>query len=178
MKFWPVPESYSKTLPVPGDPGCFWEDRGDRYHCGVDIYAATGSDVVSVEKARIIDVGVFTSSCLVPYWNTTYYVMVENKSGSLSRYAELENVVVKAGDTVKAGQSIGYVGMVLNSDRINENTPLYIQKINEKGNHSMLHFELFRGMVTGSSNYLGGNWFGEKRPAGLLDPADYLAMTL
>ena len=30
--------SISSRIPQKGEAGSFWEDRGDRYHCGVDLY--------------------------------------------------------------------------------------------------------------------------------------------
>ena len=57
-KYWPVPDSYSKYIPVNGNPGSFWEDRNDRHHCGIDIYAPIGSDVVSIEDGQVIETGI------------------------------------------------------------------------------------------------------------------------
>jgi len=53
VKYWPVPNSYSKILAASGCQGAFWEDRGDRYHCGVDIYASEGSNVLSIEDGKV-----------------------------------------------------------------------------------------------------------------------------
>lgn len=183
MKYWPVPHSHSKTIPVAGRQGSFWEDRGDRRHCGIDIYAPAGSDVLSIEDGEIVDTGVFTSPDMVPYWNITSYVMIRNRKGSVCRYAELGDVVVFTGEPVKAGQLIGHVGTVLNPYRITEDSPPYIRKISGQGNHSMLHFELYKShytdtILTGTINYSGGNWFGGEGPENLLDPTDYLLSIL
>jgi hypothetical protein len=53
MVQWPVPESYSQRIPFPPSPGSFWENRDDRHHCGVDIYAPCGSVVVAVESGEV-----------------------------------------------------------------------------------------------------------------------------
>ena len=94
MKYWPVPNSYSKTIPTNGLPGSFWEDRGNRFHCGVDIYAPKDSEVLSIEEGVILDVDIFTSPKIIPYWNTTYSILIHNKSGFICRYAELGSTIV------------------------------------------------------------------------------------
>ena len=174
MKFWPVPESYSTKLPEKGAPGSFWEDREDRHHCGVDIYAPKGSKVRAVEAGVVIEIGEFTSPQLIPYWNVTYYILLQLQNGWVSKYAELGEVLVKAGERVKAGQVIALVGSVLNPDRITERSPAYVQRLRENGNQSMLHFELYKKRPTSSEDYLGGNCFREKKVDGLLDAASYL----
>ena len=175
---WPVPNSYCNIIPSDGTPGSFWENRFDRCHCGVDIYAPPSSDVVSIEGGRVIGTGVFTSPLKVPYWNVTYDVLVETDSGLLCRYAELGFVAVNTGDFVKAGQLVGNVGLVLDTCKITETSPPYIRKIKENGSPSMLHFELWDAQVVDSDNYLGGNWFGAGKPQKLLDPTAYLESTL
>jgi murein DD-endopeptidase MepM/ murein hydrolase activator NlpD len=177
MKHWPVPNSYSKIIPAAG-PGSFLEDRGDRRHCGVDIYAPEGSDVFSIEEGKVIDIGIFTSPDKVSYWNHTRYVSVENKTGLICRYAELGDVTVMVGESVKAGQLIGHIGLVLDADKVTRDSPPYIQKIKKKENLSMLHFELYKSFPTETNEYLGGNWFGDTKPKNLLDPSDYLRATL
>jgi murein DD-endopeptidase MepM/ murein hydrolase activator NlpD len=58
MKSWPVKDSYSKEIPKQGSAGSFWEDRKDRHHCGIDIYAPKGSEVVSIEEGVVIGTGI------------------------------------------------------------------------------------------------------------------------
>jgi murein DD-endopeptidase MepM/ murein hydrolase activator NlpD len=174
LKFWPVPESYSTKPPEKGAPGSFWEDREDRHHCGVDIYAPKGSKVRAVEAGEIIEIGPFTSPELIPYWNVTHYILIQIQNGWVSKYAELGEVLVKAGERVRGGQVIGLVGSVLNSDKITEGSPPYIRRLRENGNQSMLHFELYEEKPASSENYLGGNCFRENKPDGLLDAASYL----
>ena len=175
MKCWPVPKSYTKNLPASGAPGSFWENRGDRYHCGVDIYAPEGSDVLSVEDGKVIDIDIFTSPDKMPYWNTTYHILLKNKNGFVCKYAELDDVTVSVDESVRAGQLIGHVGLVLNSDKITVLSPLYIQSINKNKYHSMLHFELYTSELDNHEYYSGGNWFGTKKPKNLLDPTSYLS---
>jgi murein DD-endopeptidase MepM/ murein hydrolase activator NlpD len=178
MKFWPVPESYSRSLPESGSPGSFWENRDDRHHCGVDIYAPKGSAVRTVEGGEVMEVGQFTSPEILPYWNRTYYILIKHHDGIVSRYAELEKVHVKIGDKVRAGQAIAQVGSVLNPEKITDASPPYIRRLRENGNQSMLHFEIYKGMPTTAEDYLGGNSFQSEKPESLLDATSYLKETI
>ena len=117
MKYWPIPNSYSKKPPEKDEPGSFWKNRNDRHHCGIDIYAPVRSEVLSVEDGRVVDVGGFTSPKMIDYWNETSYILIENISGFLCKYAELGEYIVKKGEVVKAGQLIGKIGLVLNSKK-------------------------------------------------------------
>ena len=173
IKHWPIPDSESHTVPSHGDPGSFWEDRGDRRHCGIDIYASHGRQVSAVEAGRVLDTGIMTSKEILPYWNTTYYVLVQHDD-VIAKYAELHDVSVLAGDEVHGGDVIGHVGTVLDRDAITEDAPAYIQHLGNRDAVSMLHFELYRTWPTETEAYLGGNWFGPARPDALLDPTEYL----
>jgi len=171
---WPLPGDRSRRVPPPGSPGSFGEDRGDRRHCGIDLYAAPDSKVVSIEDSVVVEVGAFTSPQIVPYWNETFYVVVENEDGSFVKFAELEAVDVKPGDRLSAGDKVGEVGMVLNPERIDEEAPEYIRGLKDRGRPSMLHLELYESRPEAPDKYLGGNWFGQGGPKGLLDPTDQL----
>jgi len=189
MKRWPlnpdIPEETAseKTflkkiipgrIPRKGEPGSFWEDRGDRYHCGIDLYAPENTEVVSVEGGIVTETGLMTSPELLPYWNPTYYVIIEHEKGLFCKYGELACFSVKKGDKLEPGSLIGHVGMVLNSDKIDKSCPLYIQKLKNK-NPSMLHFEVWKNEpITAHRHYLGGNWFADEKPKNLVDPAEYL----
>lgn len=174
LKHWPAPKSFSKNIPSPGAAGSFWEDRGDRRHCGVDIYAPAGSAVLAIEDCSVIGIGAFTLRDKVPYWNDTWYVLVENITGLVCRYGEPGEVAVSVGESLDMGQLIGHVGIVLDTDKITLDSPAYIQKLKKSENLSMLHFELYSSPPDDSSDYLGGNWFGDTKPENLLDLGDYL----
>lgn len=189
MKRWPlnpdIPEETASEkillkkiipgrIPQKGEAGSFWEDRGDRYHCGVDLYAPENTEVVSVEDGIVVETGLMTSPEILPYWNPTYYVIIEHDKGLFCKYGELARFTVKKGDEIEQGNLIGHVGMVLNSKKIDGSCPLYIQKLKNK-NPSMLHLEVWEDEpVTVHKNYLGGNWFAEEMPENLRDPARYL----
>ncbi|KKG12061.1 M23 family metallopeptidase [Methanosarcina sp. 2.H.A.1B.4] len=189
MRQWPlnpiIPEEtvseetfLKKTVPgrIPQnrDAGSFWEDRGDRYHCGVDLYAPENTEVLSIEEGVVSETDLMTSPEILPYWNPTYYVIIKNTSGTFCKYGELAECTVKKGDKAGSGQLIGRVGMVLNCAKINESSPSYIRKLKNK-NPSMLHFELWKDKpITANRDYLGGNWFSEEKPENLIDPTEYL----
>ena len=173
-RVWPVPESYTRVIPENGSPGTFWEDRGDRYHCGIDIYAPEGSDVIAVEAGMILEVGLFTSPQEAVHWNLTYYILIRHQNGFIAKYAELRSVSVKRGDRVEAGQVIGAVGSVLNSRKITSASPLYVRRLHRNGNGSMLHFELYKESYEVLHHYQGGNIFGSSKPSRLVDPTVYL----
>jgi hypothetical protein len=167
---WPLP-GVKRDLPPEGTPGSFWEDRGDRHHMGVDLYAPPGSPVVAIEKGMVISAGVFTSSDLVPYWTRTYEITIVHAPGILCRYAELGDTTVERGDSVRGGGLIGHVGQVLNLALVGPDAPPYIRSLRDRGHGSMLHLEVYSSLPGPSPGYRGGNWFSRERPAHLLDPA-------
>lgn len=173
-KHWPVPESKSRVLPMNGERGAFWEDRKDRHHAGVDMYAPCESPVVAIEDGEVVDVDVFTNPQMIHYWFVTYSVMIRTADGQIHRYAEMKDACVKKGDFVKGGDVIGHVGYVLNVDEINETSPGYVQKLKAAGDASMLHFEIHNRYPCEISNYKGGNFFQDDCPDYLVDPTDYL----
>ena len=174
MKNWPVPNSYSKKPPTKGKPGSFWENRGDRRHCGIDIYAPARSKVISIDDGFVIGEGSFTSTKIIPYWNETKFILVKNRDGFVYKYAELDEIIVKLNEFVKGGKIIGFVGTVLNLEKITRKSPRYIQEIKKNSNSSMLHLEVYSSKPRIRKEYLGGNWFGNKKPDNLLDPNFHL----
>jgi murein DD-endopeptidase MepM/ murein hydrolase activator NlpD len=171
---WPVPESYSKKLPAQGQPGSFWENRNDRFHCGIDIYAPQNSKVVAIKSGTVLDCGLFTNSSTVHYWNKTYFATIFCSDELIIKYCELGSLAVQSGDTLLAGELIGRVGSVLDASKITEKDPAYIQALKTTGNNSMLHLEVFQKLPVPLDNYLGGNLFDAKRPTHLLNPQKIL----
>jgi murein DD-endopeptidase MepM/ murein hydrolase activator NlpD len=174
LKTWPVPKSYSRGLPRRTSTGSFWKWRGDRHHCGVDLFAPAGSPVLAVESGRVIRRGAFTSPTARPYWNRTFFALVQHDSGVVAKYAELGKVLVRTGQRVAAGQQVGVVGCVLNPKRVDDTAPRYIRQMVRHGRVSMLHFELYSAPTKATKQYSGGNWFANRKPPRLLDPTDYL----
>ena len=171
---WPVPTSKSRRLPSPGKPGGYLEQRGDRWHCGVDIYAPAGSKILAVEQGTIIEVSLFTSPKKVAYWNSTYQIILKGDSGYYYRYAELEKANVSTDDHVQSGQMIGVVGEVLNKEKIDERSPHYIQRLRNDQHLSMLHLEVYTERPVPHKRYLGGNWFDRFPPHHLVNPEKIL----
>lgn len=169
MRYWPLPDTMPKILPENGKQGSFWEDRGDRHHAGIDLYAPPDTPVFAIESGSVLRVDCFTSPDKVEYWNITYSILVQNHEGKIVRYAELGQTDVQAGDQVVSGQKIGSVGLVLNFDKISQKAPAYIQRLKMIGNTSMLHLE-YHTTAPGEEDYLGGNYFLSQKPDHLLDP--------
>ncbi len=62
------------------------------------------------------------------------------------RYAELEDLAVGEGDTLKEGILIGHVGTVINPALIDGCVPASIKRLKLTSHPSMLHFELYSSM--------------------------------
>lgn len=168
---WPVPGSPTRFLPRSGEPGSFWEDRGDRFHCGVDIYAPCNSEIVAVDDGIVVRTELFTSPSLIDYWNDTYAVTIAHHCGLILRYAEMKDIRVPERACVRRGEVIGHVGQVLEPSRIDLKAPLYIQKLKVK-HPSMLHLEVFSRFPFEIPHYLGGNTFQNFKPDFLLNAAE------
>ena len=94
---------------------------GNAGHRGTDIPAPEGTPILAAHSGTV----------LVSGWNDSYgnQVMLDNGAGLSTRYAHMTATAVTAGETVTAGQVIGYVGSTGDST----------------GNH--LHFEVMQNGV-------------------------------
>lgn len=107
-RFTEVEADLNFIKPVPGrDTGRFGlkrfiNNQPRNPHSGMDIAAAKGTPVKSSASGRIIHTGDFFFSGNVVY--------VDHGSGVISMYAHLSEILVKPGDVVKQGQTIGKVG--------------------------------------------------------------------
>ena len=128
---WPLGDNLPRHIPQPGEPGSFWEDRGDRHHAGVDLYAPVGSPVLAIQASRILRISVHTSPGILPFWNTTYAIILQLPSGITLRYAELGEISVSVEQVVTCGQVLGHVGQVLLPNRIIPTDPQYIHLLKE-----------------------------------------------
>lgn len=174
MPVWPLPEHPERSVPLPGDPGGFGEDRGDRRHCGIDLYAPAGSPVAAMAPGTVVETGPFTQPETNAYWKATRYVLVRHGPERFLRYAELEEVFVRAGETVEAGQPLGTVGTVLAPADAEAEVPSYIRRLQDEETRSMLHLEMLRTPPEPTDRYAGGNHFDPVLPESLLDPTPYL----
>jgi murein DD-endopeptidase MepM/ murein hydrolase activator NlpD len=73
-----------------------------KFHKGIDLRAAEGSDVAAAGAGRVTFAGVSGG------YGTT--VVVEHANGLSTRYAHLSGIRVKVGDEITAGQVIGLAG--------------------------------------------------------------------
>jgi murein DD-endopeptidase MepM/ murein hydrolase activator NlpD len=73
-----------------------------KFHKGIDLRAAYGQDVVAAADGRVALSG--------PEGSYGTSVVVEHGDGTRTRYAHLSVALVRQGETVRAGQSIGRAG--------------------------------------------------------------------
>uniref|UniRef100_UPI00402740BA M23 family metallopeptidase n=1 Tax=Gemmiger formicilis TaxID=745368 RepID=UPI00402740BA len=113
---WPLPGHTMLTTHF-GEADAF----GNPGHRGIDIPAPEGTPILAAHSGTV----------LVSGWNDSYgnQVLLDNGAGLSTRYAHMTATAVTAGETVTAGQVIGYVGSTGDST----------------GNH--LHFEVSVGGV-------------------------------
>ncbi len=74
----------------------------DGAHRGIDIAAQRGADIVAIRD------GIVAESNMNPAYGNC--VLLDHGDGFHSLYAHCEDLVVEAGDTVKAGQVIAHIG--------------------------------------------------------------------
>ena len=96
-------------------------DGGSRLHEGFDILAPNGTPIISPTTAVVTRVGTGASS--------GRYVSTANPGGESFIYMHLNEVAVRAGDVLRAGDIIGYVGDTGNA----------------KGGPAHLHLEIRNG---------------------------------
>ena len=121
-----TPSSSGFTWPCPGFYylSSLWnEDRTTYNHGAIDIAGAgiMGASVVAADNGTVID----TYNSCYHNWgkngscgcNGGYgnYVMIDHGNGKVTVYGHFTNVIVSPGQTVKKGQTIGYVGSTGNS---------------------------------------------------------------
>lgn len=121
-----TPSSSGFTWPCPGFYylSSLWnEDRTTYNHGAIDIAGSgiMGASVVAADSGTVID----TYNSCYHNWgkngscgcNGGYgnYVMIDHGNGKVTVYGHFTNVIVSTGQTVKKGQTIGYVGSTGNS---------------------------------------------------------------
>lgn len=81
--------------------------RGGEFHRGLDLAADQGEVIHATKAGKVIKAEYHYS------WGN--YVAIEHEDGSTALYAHQQQYIVKVGDTVSQGQTIGYVGSTGNS---------------------------------------------------------------
>jgi len=99
------------------------------YHLGIDLACAAGTHILAYNAGTVLKSEY--------HWSYGNYVLIDHGGGIATLYAHMSECTVKAGDTVKAGQLVGYCGLTGNTF----------------GYH--LHFEVREnGSVVNPRNYL------------------------
>lgn len=101
-KVWVLPINYThfsspfgwRIHPIYGDT---------RFHAGVDLSAPTGTPIVA-SRAGVVTVASYEGG------GAGYYVNINHLDGYVTRYMHMTHYIVSPGQTVKAGQIIGYCG--------------------------------------------------------------------
>lgn len=146
--------SGSEIFPLWIKPTASWKNgpryfgcgrSGGRKHAGVDLYAPFGSKVRAIADGVIIQKPYY-------FYDGTNALEVFHPGIGVVRYGEISSskkVAVKAGQQVKMGELIAYVGLL------------------DSLNMSMIHFELFGESARGK-NLTGGGPY--RRHPALKDP--------
>jgi murein DD-endopeptidase MepM/ murein hydrolase activator NlpD len=74
-----------------------------KMHHGVDLFAYTGDTVVAT-RGGVVTIASFQEG------GAGYYVTINHGDGFSSTYMHLTHFIVKVGDIVAQGQTIGYAG--------------------------------------------------------------------
>lgn len=125
---WVTPCKYTKfTSPFGWRVHPVYKDW--RFHYGVDLAAPKNTPIVAT-RSGTVTAATYGSSA-------GYYVTINHGDGFSSTYMHMTRYIVKKGDTVKAGEVIGYVGSTGTST----------------GNH--LHFSiLYKGSHVNPAKYI------------------------
>ncbi|MGA9852360.1 MAG: peptidoglycan DD-metalloendopeptidase family protein [Gammaproteobacteria bacterium] len=134
----PSPAAASDSLPPAGLLRWVWPTRGglvrmfhadDPLSKGIDISGVQGQGIYAAASGKVV----YTGSAIIGYGKL---IIIKNSEQFLSAYADNDEILVKEGDTVKAGDSIATMG--LNRD-----------------GHPLLHFEIrYNGKPVNPLSYL------------------------
>lgn len=129
-----------------------WRRGKHRLHAACDLYRLHGDAAVAVAPGKVIR-GTYY------FYQGVYAVEVLHSGGFVARYGEIMAKVpkgIKLGSVVSPGQTIGFIGTV-----------------NSGCCKPMLHFELYKGTVSGPLSQARRRPF--QRRADLLNPTNYLS---
>ena len=155
---WNDTLSFPVGIPSGSHPGAFGVVRRYHVHEGIDLYVPDQTPVLAVERGEIVAIENFTGvQAGSPWWQETWSVLVEGKSGVVV-YGEIRpHAAVRVGLGVEAGEILGAVTPVLSKDK---GRPV-----------NMLHLELHHHGTRESVAWE----VGQHQPPTLLDPTPFLA---
>lgn len=160
MNHFPLDTNHCPGIPINFHPGAFGFQRPWNWHPGVDLYTNDWEKVYAIEDGIVVYTDLFTGPEIgMPWWETTWCVMVEGKSGVFN-YGEMHEPnsdFIKVGSKIIAGQCVGHVKRVLFEDKLRPHIPGH--------STSMLHLELY---THGSREPV--EWAKFEKPQNLLDP--------
>lgn len=142
-------------LPPKDGVGDFGSRRSFYHHPGIDLYCGFNQQIVAIEDGIVTNIECFTGPNATPespWWNETWSIIIEGKSGALG-YCEIEpSHFIEVGLRIDAGEVIAKVVPVLKRDKGNGTT--------------MLHFEQY---VPGTTEHV--TWvLDTEKPSQLLNP--------
>jgi murein DD-endopeptidase MepM/ murein hydrolase activator NlpD len=123
---------------------------GGRLHAACDLYRVKAEQISSVTGGTVIRDRYY-------FYEGTYALEIKHDGGKVVRYGEINGTSatgVSQGKTVKAGQTVGYMG-----------------KVNSNCCEPMLHFEMYSGTASGALTQSGNSF---RRRSDLIDPSAYL----
>lgn len=96
---------------------------------GIDISGVRGQDIMAAAPGKVV----YTGSAIIGYGNL---IIIKNSEQFLSAYADNDSVLVREGQTVKAGERIATMGL-------------------DRDGHPLLHFEIrYNGKPVNPLSYL------------------------
>ena len=97
---WPIPESHTITsyFGKRNSP----TKNASSYHLGIDIAASEGTKLIAIDNGKITFIGFKGSG--------GYTISYETKDFTISYCHTSPNFIVKSGDIIYKGQTIGFVG--------------------------------------------------------------------
>lgn len=131
-----------------------WNRAGSRIHAACDLYRDLADPISAVADGVVLRIGAV-------FYGGVYVTEVVHTGGFVVRYGEVLGRTPKGvakGSKVTKGQIVGYVGHVGGHGKLSP----------------MLHFELYRGDVTGTLSQLWKKRGFERRDD-LMNPTNYLS---
>lgn len=124
-----APFKLKYDIPKPGDAGFFGSVRKYDIHTGIDLYCEDGEPVFAIEDGIVVAIEKFTGEHAdSPWWNNTWALLVEGKSGVIVYGEIIIRDQVTIGDFVLQNEIIGNVRQVLKQDKgVNPTSMLHLE---------------------------------------------------